>query len=402
MRRTTPLSVAGLLGLALLVPTSAHAAPPTCGGRPATIVGEPGSGVVGTEGPDVIVSDGALSVDARGGDDVICVNGETGFPPATPVPVDAGPGNDAIDSTFPANAVSATLGTGADSFVGGREDDRVTVTYPDPVSATPDSLTGGDGSDGLFLLTGPGAAVIDNAAGRLTSDGQARATWSGMEEFWVGYSREQRPLTFVGSDADELLVDRTDAPAPADIDLGQGDDTYRTGVAPVPGSRIRGGGGRDLLAVTAVDTELELDLKRHRMIVETTPYYVSTPDFEDAELVARRLLLRGDEGRNRLGFTACDAVVKGRGGSDTIRREYDSVFEPDLDCRESARIAGGPGKDVVTGTRGADVIAGNDGNDVLRGGNGDDKVFGGRGRDRADGGAGRDRCVAERERRCER
>lgn len=408
MRRTTPFIPAALIGLAAPVLTlaavsvPAHGAPPTCGGAPATIVGEPGSRVVGTEGPDVIVSDGAMSVDALGGDDVICVNGETGFPPASPVLVDAGPGDDAVDGTYSSNAVFATLGTGTDGFFGGREDDRVTVTYPDPVSSTPDSFSGGDGSDGLFLLTGPGAAVIDNVAGRLTSDGQVRATWSGMEEFWVEYSREQRPLAFVGSDADELLVDRTDAPAPADIDLGQGDDTYRTGTAPVPGSRIRGGGGRDLLAVTAPDTDLELDLKRHRMIVRTTPYYVSTPDFEDAELVARRVLLRGDEGRNRLGFTSCRAVVKGRGGADTIRRTYDSVFEPDLDCKESARISGGPGKDVVTGTRGADVVLGNDGNDTLRGGNGNDRIFGGRGRDRADGGKGRDRCVAEVERRCER
>ena len=404
MRRTTTLTVAGLLGLALLAPTTSAgaAAAPTCRGLSATIVGEPGSRVAGTEGADVIVTDGAISVEARGGDDVICVNGETGFPAATPVSVDAGAGNDAVDSTFSANAVFATLGTGADSFAGGVEDDRVSVTYPDPVSAGPDAFAGGDGSDGLFLLTGPGAAVIDNAAGRLTSDGLVRATWSGMEEFWVEYSREQRPLTFVGSDADELLVDRTDAPAPASIDLGRGDDAYRTGVAPVPGSRIDGGEGRDLLAVTAVGTEIQLDLKRRRMIVETTPFYVWTPEFEDAELVARRLLLRGTERRDRLGFTACRAVVKGRGGPDTIRRTYDSVFEPDLDCKESARIGAGPGRDVVTGTRGADIILGNDGNDTLRGANGADKIFGSRGRDKADGGQGRDRCTAERERRCER
>ncbi|NYE36710.1 Ca2+-binding RTX toxin-like protein [Nocardioides cavernae] len=407
MRRTTTLTAAAALGLGLLAPTTtstvaATAAAVTCQGLPATIIGTPGTHIVGTEGPDVIVSDGAMSVDALGGDDVICLNGETGFPPTTPAPVDAGPGDDTIDSTNSANAILATLGTGADTFVGSSQDDRVSVAYPDPASSTPDVFSGGGGSDGLSILTGPGAAVIDNVAGRLTSDGQPRATWSGLEEFWLEYSREQRPLTFVGSDADELVVDRTDAPAFADIHLGKGDDTYRTGVSPVPGSRIRGGDGRDLLAVTAPGDELELDLKRRRMIVETTPFYVSTPEFEDAELVARRLLLRGGEGSNRLGFTACRAVVKGRGGADTIRRTYDSVFEPDLDCTESARIAGGPGKDVVTGTRGADVVLGNDGHDTLRGGNGNDRVYGGRGRDRADGGKGRDRCGAEVERRCER
>jgi Ca2+-binding RTX toxin-like protein len=404
MRRTTTLTAAGLLGLALLAPTtSAGAAAPTCRGVSATIVGEPGSRVVGTEGADVIVTDGAMSVHALGGDDVICVNGETGFPPAAPVQVDAGPGNDAVDSTSSVNAVFATLGTGTDAFVGGDEDDRVTLGHPDPVSGAPDTLDGGGGSDGLFLTTGPGAAVIDNVVGSLTSDGQPRARWRGLEEFWLEHSTDQRPLRFVGSDADEVVVDRTSGPAQVQVDLGAGDDAYRTSVPPLAGSRIGGGPGRDLLEVASEDADLALDLKRWRLeVAGPAPYPVSTVDLEDANLFAPGVLLKGTPQRNRLGFTACRAVVKGREGADTIRRTYDALLGTDLDCEESARIAAGPGNDVVTGTRGADVILGNDGNDALRGGNGTDKVFGGRGRDRADGGEGRDRCTAERERRCER
>ncbi len=317
--------------------------------------------------------------------------------------VGAGAGSDVVDGSDSRNAVFATLGTGADMFVGSGEDDRVDLVYPDPTSTTPDALEGAGGSDGLFLHTGPGAAVIDNVAGRFTSAGAVRTTWTGLEEFWLGHSQEVRPLTFVGSDADELLVDQTAVPTQVDLSFGQGDDAYRTGVAPGPGSWARGGPGRDLVGVTSVDTSLEVDLKRYRVVVDApTPYRVLATDFEDAEVVAPEVLLKGGMDRNRLEFTACRAVVRGREGADTVRRGYDAYFEPKLDCTESARIAGGPGNDVLSGTRGEDVLNGNSGRDVLRGGNQADKLFGGPGRDHADGGKGRDRCGAERKKRCER
>ncbi|WP_322920851.1 calcium-binding protein [Nocardioides renjunii] len=403
MRRTT-LTAAGLLGLALLAPTTvsgpASAAAETCQGRPATVVGTADRPVAGTDGPDVVVSNGATRVDTLGGDDLVCISGER----HPYLLVDTGAGNDAVDGTVsPRQAVFATLGTGADSFLGGGAEDRITVSYPDATSATADVVDGGEGSDALFLTTGPGSAVVDNLAGRFTSDGVVRTTWSGLEEFWTGASTEPRPLTFVGSDAHEVVVDRSRVPSQVDVALGRGDDTFRTGAAPLEGSRVQGGSGRDLLGVTSVDVALEVDLKRYRIVVDApTSYRVIVPDFEDAEVVAPELLLRGDPDRNTLGFTACRAVVKGREGGDSLRRTYDPIFEPDLDCQESARIDGGPGADAITGTRGNDVVAGNDGRDVLRGGNGTDRLTGGGDRDRADGGLGRDRCAAERERRCER
>lgn len=404
MHRTTTSTAAGLLGLALLAPTTwvgpATAAAETCRGEAATIVGTPNRSLTGTPGPDVVVTNGATAVTTLGGDDLVCVTGKR-HPFLT---VDTGDGNDVVDgSGSPEQPSFATLGSGADTFVGGSADDRITLAYPDVASTTPDVLEGGGGSDGLFLKTGPEAAVIDNVAGRFTSGTDVRTTWSDLEEFWLGYSTESQPLTFVGSDADELVVDQAAALGHADIALGGGDDTYRAGDAPPPGSRIRGGSGRDLVAVSSADADLQLDFKRYHMIVDApTPYYVSTTDFEDAELFAPAVLLRGDNDRNRLGFTACKAVVKGRDGADTIRRVYDGTFETDLDCTESARLAGGPGNDAITGTRGNDLVLGNGGRDVVRGGNGADRLFGGGGRDTADGGMGRDRCVAERERRCER
>src|SRR5690349_8828813 len=90
--RLTPLTAAALVGTALLVPTgTATAAGETCDGRPATIVGTPGGQVTGTEGADVIVTNGAARVDALGGDDLVCATGE--------------------------GRVIAVLGAGADTFL---------------------------------------------------------------------------------------------------------------------------------------------------------------------------------------------------------------------------------------------------------------------------------------------
>ena len=71
-----PLVTASILAASLLVPatTSAATAPPTCLGRPATIV-VPAAGRVtwGTPGPDVIVgTSGPDVIHGDGGGDIIC------------------------------------------------------------------------------------------------------------------------------------------------------------------------------------------------------------------------------------------------------------------------------------------------------------------------------------------
>lgn len=401
MHRTTPLTATALLGLALLAPTTAAtAAGETCRGEAATIVGTGGDPIVGTEGRDVVVTNGVSSVRTLGGDDLVCVTGRS----LLELVVQAGGGDDVVDvSTIEASSAFTfftDLGAGRDTYFGTEGDDRFAADIDD--GAGPDTFEGRGGSDSLRLSSGDADLTVDNRAGRATIAGQVRATWSGIEEFWL-QRNGTRAVAFVGSDADEDVFDTGTGESLADVDLGRGDDSFHVDVAPLAGSRLRGGGGRDRIEVLSEGTGLELDLKRHRMVVETTtPYYVSTPDFEDAGVHAPDVVLRGDEGSNRLGFSACRAVVKGREGKDEIRRQYDGSFASTLDCKEAARIAGGPGHDDVRGTRGPDVISGNDGRDVLRGGPGADKLFGGRGRDRAAGGTGRDTCRAERRTSCER
>ena len=77
MRALRTLAPAVLLA-ACLVPLgagSSSAAPPTCRGETATIVGTPGGTVSGTEARDVVVSNRAASVKTLGGDDLVCVTG---------------------------------------------------------------------------------------------------------------------------------------------------------------------------------------------------------------------------------------------------------------------------------------------------------------------------------------
>lgn len=384
MRRTTSLTAAGLLGLALLAPAyAAGAAGETCQGRAATVVGS-GHRVEGTEGPDVIVTNGAQTVFALGGDDLVCVSGPR-TSPGLPVDVRAGDGNDVVDGTgSPKQPVYAYLGSGVDTFLGGKKNDSVEVAYPDVAGAV-DSIRGGGGSDALGVQTGPGAAVIDNVAGRLTSAGEVRATWTGLEQFWIDHTPTTRPLTFVGSDADERIVDSAFDPTVVDVDLGRGDDSWWGGVAPSDGSRLVGGAGRDLLYLASEGAPLDLDLETGRLGIGTvTAYDLAVPGFEDADLFSEQVVLSGTDGVNDLGLTACTGTVSARGGDDEVERQYDAMFESDIRCEESLTISGGKGDDDLSGSRGAD------------------RLLGGKGRDRANGGQGRDTCSAERERSCER
>ena len=99
---------------------------------------------MGTEGPDVIVTDGALSVDALGGDDV-------------------------VDSTGSSNLVTAELGEGADRFEAGAAGSSVFGAYRNdsPADTEKDVIIGGAGSDSVTsgVVGESNPDVIDLGAG---------------------------------------------------------------------------------------------------------------------------------------------------------------------------------------------------------------------------------------------
>jgi len=138
--RTRHLLATGLLAALVVPATPATATTETCQGRPTTIVGTPGQELVnGTEGDDVVVTNGASLAYTRGGNDLVCVTG-----PALnrTVVVEAGTGDDVVDATAAPGATYAVLGAGSDTYtvsVGAR---NLFANYPDP-DKTGESATNG-------------------------------------------------------------------------------------------------------------------------------------------------------------------------------------------------------------------------------------------------------------------
>ena len=117
--RSVVLSCAALLivGVVILIPSpAADAAPPLCGGKPATIVGTTGDDVLkGTDGDDVIVGlAGDDLIKGLGGNDTLC--GQYGNDILVGGAGDdvlwAGPGSDWVSYGLAPNGVVVHLGTG--------------------------------------------------------------------------------------------------------------------------------------------------------------------------------------------------------------------------------------------------------------------------------------------------
>ena len=186
MRRTTPLTAAAMLGLALLAPTtSAGAAGETCRGEAATIVGDRGHGdrhggprrrrdQPQRSGQDARWRRPGLHhrPDAR--------KGASTASASTPAPA-------TTSSTAPRptrGRADVTLGAGADRFEGGAAGDDVlagsvvvngsTVTYPDTDT---DVLVGGGGGDSLRAARPDPPTATCCRAGTATTASASPVRW---------------------------------------------------------------------------------------------------------------------------------------------------------------------------------------------------------------------------------
>lgn len=178
MNRSTALGTLGAVAATALVGGSfappAVAATPTCFGKPATITGH--GRVVGTAGPDVIVTSRRSTVHGRGGNDRIC----------GAYTMHGGAGNDLIHfgRTFDTDFMEITGGDGRDRIVVSSPADVVIVAGAgaDVVETGsgwqyvhagpgPDSVTTGRGGDEIH--GSGGADVLDGQQGRdeITGDG---------------------------------------------------------------------------------------------------------------------------------------------------------------------------------------------------------------------------------------
>lgn len=437
--RPLPLLATGLLAATLLTTTApSYAAGGTCQGQPATIVGQPSqTGLVGTEGRDVVVTNGALGIDTLGGDDLVCVTDVTR--PGI-VLLRTGAGNDVVDASASGSSVDAELGTGSDHYTASAGRDYVVLGSNDggPVDLEADTVvattgarpgqsadqyfTGmrdvpnpdvlqlaGDGhvvywygiqapgsrvalgsSAELRPALGVGDVVFDAARGTWTEDGAPVLSWTGAVTRFKFGPGAPRSLSLTGSDRDEhvgVLLNRG-ARTVLRLDLGDGDDALLAsdGIG-WKDSEYVGGPGEDSVDLWA-GTILDLDLAKGRLEKRFfgTTQRSTFRGWDDVRVGAKRMTVRGTKKADDLRFYACTATVRGRAGKDNLEsyRTGDDGYLLDCDARKSRiKVYGDGGNDSLSGSRGKDLLVG------------------GPGRDTVDGNAHRDRCSGERLKSCE-
>ncbi len=425
MRIVSTSAATALLAATLMLPTGTAGAvtagaPPTCKGRPVTILGtDAADNLRGTNHRDVILAlDGDDRIDGRGGNDVICggagrdqILGGSGadklFGGADGRSeqrsednvrlmvgdvVQGGPGDDLIDLgyderqqtfgsvqrdrlSYKGSAFRVVVTLGSPKGRGHARGDGRDLLKPHPFltllgSDRGDQLTGSTYGD--EILGRGGADVIDGAGGRDTLVDGPIGSRVGDDTLAGGIGRDT--LTSYGghdaldggSSADALVV--LHAPTGrVSLSGGPGADVLSPS-AMLPGSCVRvfGGAGDDEL-LPVVSTHLgqgkvDVDLKHGDFGVRERSLACGFVDSIET------LRVEGSLPTQRLRW-----LVTGTSADETVlMRDGGSVL---------ASMAGGD-----------DRVSGSSGNDNLKGGPGDDRLSGNGGRDSANGGPGTDVC----------
>ena len=255
------------------------------------------------------------------------------------ITVNAGSGNDRVDASAIAIAVSVLGGLGRDTLIGGDGNDTL-LGGEDHDSLTgnggDDSLAGDAGNDKLFA--GSGNDFLSGGEGNDNLQGQ-----SGDDTIFGG----------AGSDA-----------------INGGDDNDSLS-GEIGRDTLLGGLGNDTLDGGAENDNLQ------------------GQDGDD--------LLQGGDGNDSLnGGLDNDSLLGGDGndrllgdvGNDTLNGGADNDTLSGGDSNDA--LSGFTGNDSLLGGAGDDTLIGGDGNDRLRGGVGNDLLRGGLGNDRVDGEGGTD------------
>ena len=385
-----------------------------CFGQVPTIMGTAGKQVIGTEGPDVVVTNGAAGADTLAGDDLLCITGMSDS-----FSFKTGAGSDRIDSSESKTGwfLDIAPGLGPDEFYGGSADEKIRASARSVADRLGDTIRAGSGNDYVLsggdvgnhdridvgpgrdivsvwgtksvdaeLDGGPGRDklrirhlerwggdwVVDNRHGLATRGEKMAAQWSSFSDFDLDLRGD---LSFLGGSVDETL----DVAYPkqwflhtgswVDLRMGGGDDTMVT-MGGARDSRYDGGVGDDTFRVPARgwggQMRFDLAAGTFRLDDRFGPHTKVATNFENATLVpdpyatgGPPIILLGTDGPNRL-------IIEGH------------LFRTPA------------------------ALYGRAGNDLLRGGPGDDLVVGGPGYDTAFGSRGFDRCVTEVRNACER
>ncbi|MDX2012577.1 MAG: calcium-binding protein [Myxococcaceae bacterium] len=340
-----------------------------------TLVGGEGADVLrgGTEADALTGGAGADTLYGDAGDDLI----DEGSAASGADVFNGGAGTDTVRYAARSNAVTVTLGSGANDgepaegddvrddleiVVGSSGGDTLTcsITTGCTLRGGPgdDTLTGNSGADTLegeagddVLRPGTGADTLLGGAGVDTvtySDRTGAVTVTlgapGVASTGNGAAMEGDSLTDLenvvgGSGADTLtgnsLANRLTGGAGADtLSGGDGDDVFDEGAAANGADVIAGGGGIDRVDYSARTTALTVSL-------DGTANDGAASEGDDVEADVER--------------------VDGGSGNDTLTGNADAN-----------ELNGNGGDDTLSGLGGRDVLSGGPGNDSLAGGEGDD------------------------------
>jgi Ca2+-binding RTX toxin-like protein len=397
--------------------------PPTCFGRPPTIVGTAGDDtIIGTGGDDVIVggtgndsvngllgSDrvcagtggdvvnggggddfvfggpGADVINGEDGDDFLVGNGGGGDPDDAGDTIDGGPGNDLLDGWVGNDLLDG--GTGNDDLRGQSGVDTLSyVSAPAAVTASLNTNTasGGAGSDTFVAaenLTGSNFndTLVGDAGGNVLSGRAGNDTIDGMA------GNDQ----LLGSDGNDTLRGRS------------GDDRYD------------GANGLDTATFSSSPAAVTVNLTSGRAVGEGDDVLVGVENLVGSAL---HDVLTGNASANTIqGLNGNDDIdgrlgndrYEGGAGVDTASFDFSgSAVTASLTTGTASgegsdvlsgieSLTGSPFNDVLTGSASANTIRGLNGNDTIRGLDGSDTLSAGRGNDIARGGDGDDDLLGE-------
>lgn len=395
------LPAAGCLAVACLgaqVPAHAAAAPVTCQGRTATVVGTAGRDhLTGTDGVDVIAGlAGNDRIDALDGDDLVCGGpgsdhliggpgddrllgatdrklGKGGSASLTGDLLDGGPGDDLLDAgrdpragrisyfrydrvTFAAapagvaldlsTSPGTALGDGSDTVVEATDLAVVGSPYDDRLrgSALAETIVGGAGDD-----------MIEGEAGRDSLYPDTRHGGSGDDVVHGGPGDD-----FIASNAghDELDGEaggdllRASSGRASSVDGGPGDDQVEQAITPDGGLASSGGPGRDQVYLgwqvlaPGPRGDFSLDLRDGSATLASAPDAVGHVDgYEDITLGGRlSFTFHGTPGADRVRVVRAPLRAWTYGGNDLLSG-----------ARLDDLLDAGPGRDEVHGGGGDDV-----------------------------------------------
>jgi Ca2+-binding RTX toxin-like protein len=322
--RTAPRAVVAALTLALagplLIDTPAHgAAPITCQGMPATVVGS-----TGTEGDDVmvVVPTQATTARALGGNDTICI---VAAPEGAirSVVVDAGAGDDSVlNESADVDDVwyTTVLGTGADSYVG------LDSEIPDDPQASPFVETVYSGQRDL---TGPALdGSSDTEIDRIDTRGGDDVVHSGTTT--PGAINNDTVLTGTGDDTVEWAGEQRGSGV---TDLGTGDNTLALHPGWQGTSTIVSGPARAAVVDGRAVLRWAGSVVRYDLSIGTRDQTFAGTNADETLVLAPR--------EHQAGSAAAGGrrVIEMGGGDDHLA----------LHSLGSGRVTGGPGRDSYSG-----------------------------------------------------